>query len=65
MEHNISSSSAYRRLRTNIEYNEKHPHIHSVCLTGQTMGQGLQLFRLIWHIVLWQTHEKCYCWIVI
>lgn len=31
MEHNISSSSAYRKLRTNIEYNEKHPHIHSVC----------------------------------
>ena len=22
MEHNISSSSAYRKLRTNIEYNE-------------------------------------------
>ena len=26
MEHYISSSSAYRKLRTNIEYNEKHPH---------------------------------------
>ena len=40
MEHNISSSSAYRRLRTNIEYNEKHPHIHSVCLTGADHGAG-------------------------
>ncbi len=40
MEHNISSSSAYRRLRTNIEYNEKHPHIHSVCLTGANHGAG-------------------------
>lgn len=40
MEHNISSSSAYRKLRTNIEYNEKHPHIHSVCLTGVEHGAG-------------------------
>lgn len=40
MEHNISSSSAYRKLRTNIEYNEKHPHIHSVCLTGADYGAG-------------------------
>lgn len=41
MEHNISSSSAYRKLRTNIEYNEKHPHIHSVCLTGADHGAGV------------------------
>lgn len=40
MEHNISSSSAYRKLRTNIEYNDKHPHIHSVCLTGADHGAG-------------------------
>lgn len=40
MEHNISSSSAYRILRTNIEYNEKYPHIHSVCLTGADHGAG-------------------------
>ena len=40
MERNISSSSAYRKLRTNVEYNEKHPHMHSICLTSVNHGAG-------------------------
>lgn len=44
MEHNISSSSAYRRLRTNIEYNEKHPHIHSVFNRCRPWGRGYNYF---------------------
>lgn len=37
---NKSSSSAYRRLRTNIEYNSKYPNVHSICLTSANKGSG-------------------------
>lgn len=37
---NKSSSDAYRRLRTNIEYNKKYPNIHSICLTSANKGSG-------------------------
>lgn len=37
---NKSSSDAYRRLRTNIEYNSKYPNVHSICLTSANKGSG-------------------------
>lgn len=37
---NKASSNAYRRLRTNIEYNSKYPNVHSVCLTSANKGSG-------------------------
>lgn len=37
---NKSSSDAYRKLRTNIEYNSKYPNVHSVCLTSANKGSG-------------------------
>lgn len=37
---NKSSSDAYRRLRTNIEYNSKYPNVHSICLTSVNHGAG-------------------------
>lgn len=37
---NKPSSDAYRRLRTNIEYNSKYPNVHSVCLTSANKGSG-------------------------
>lgn len=37
---NKSSSSAYRRLRTNIEYNSKYPNVQSICLTSANKGSG-------------------------
>lgn len=37
---NKASSNAYRRLRTNIEYNSKYPNVHSVCLTSANKGAG-------------------------
>ena len=37
---NKSSSDAYRRLRTNIEYNSKYPNAHSICLTSANKGSG-------------------------
>ena len=40
MVNNISSSDAYRRLRTNIEYNNKYPNVHSICLTSANKGSG-------------------------
>lgn len=35
-----SSSDAYRRLRTNIEYNSKYPNVHSICLTSANKDSG-------------------------
>lgn len=40
MAKNKASSNAYRRLRTNIEYNSKYPNVHSVCLTSANKGAG-------------------------
>lgn len=40
MAKNKSSSDAYRRLRTNIEYNSKYPNVHSICLTSVNHGAG-------------------------
>lgn len=37
---NKSSSDAYRRLRTNVEYNSKYPNVHSICLTSVNHGAG-------------------------
>lgn len=37
---NKSSSDAYRKLRTNIEYNNKYPNVHSICLTSANKGSG-------------------------
>lgn len=37
---NKASSNAYRRLRTNIEYNSKYPNVHSICLTSANKGSG-------------------------
>lgn len=37
---NKSSSDAYRRLRTNVEYNSKYPNVHSICLTSANKGSG-------------------------
>lgn len=37
---NKSSSDAYRKLRTNIEYNNKYPNVHSICLTSADKGSG-------------------------
>ena len=37
---NKASSNAYRRLRTNIEYNRKYPNVHSICLTSANKGSG-------------------------
>lgn len=37
---NKASSNAYRRLRTNIEYNSKYPNVHGVCLTSANKGSG-------------------------
>lgn len=37
---NKASSNAYRRLRTNIEYNSKYPNVHIVCLTSANKGSG-------------------------
>lgn len=37
---NKSSSDAYRKLRTNIEYNSKYPNVHCVCLTSANKGSG-------------------------
>lgn len=40
MAENKSSSDAYRRLRTNIEYNRKYPNVKSICLTSANKGSG-------------------------
>lgn len=37
---NKSNSDAYRKLRTNIEYNNKYPNVHSICLTSTNNGSG-------------------------
>lgn len=37
---NKPSGDAYRKLRTNIEYNSKYPNVHSVCLTSANKGSG-------------------------
>ncbi len=36
----VDSSSAFRKLRTNIVYNEKYPNVQSICLTGADHGAG-------------------------
>ena len=40
MLNNKRSSDVYRKLRTNIEFNNKYPNIQSICLTSVNKGSG-------------------------
>lgn len=40
MESKMSSGIAYRKLRTNIEFNKKNSNVNSICLTSANKGSG-------------------------
>lgn len=55
---NKASSNAYRRLRTNIEYNSKYPNVHSVCLTSANKGSGTTIISCNLAKTFFANHSK-------
>lgn len=58
MAKNKSSSDAYRRLRTNIEYNSKYPNVHSICLTSANKGSGTTIIACNLATTFLANHSK-------
>lgn len=55
---NKSSSDAYRRLRTNIEYNSKYPNVKSICLTSANKGSGTTTIACNLATIFLANHSK-------
>lgn len=55
---NKASSNAYRRLRTNIEYNSKYPNVHSICLASANKGSGTTTIACNLAITFVANHSK-------
>lgn len=52
------SNSAYRKLRTNIEYNKKSPNVQSICLTGAGSHSGTTTIACKLASILVTNHSK-------